>query len=60
MGCEVLLKQARRRRIGSPVHLDVPADAAAGRYRFQRYATSLGLDGTLTPFTGTTDEFEIA
>ncbi|MEU7630906.1 neutral/alkaline ceramidase [Nocardia sp. NPDC049220] len=39
---------------------DVPADAATGRYRFQHYATSLGPDGTLTPFTGTTDEFEIA
>ncbi|WP_405167403.1 neutral/alkaline ceramidase [Nocardia sp. NBC_01499] len=38
---------------------DIPADATPGRYRFQHYADSLSPDGTLHPFTGTTNDFEV-
>ncbi|WP_040773921.1 neutral/alkaline ceramidase [Nocardia pneumoniae] len=38
---------------------NIPFDAAPGRYRFQHYATRLGVDGALYPFTGITDEFEV-
>ncbi|WP_280486137.1 neutral/alkaline ceramidase [Nocardia cyriacigeorgica] len=39
---------------------DIPADAAPGRYRFQHFADRLGTDGSLTPITGTSNEFDIA
>ncbi|MFE7796458.1 neutral/alkaline ceramidase [Nocardia sp. NPDC057440] len=38
---------------------DVPSDATPGRYRLQHYADSLSPNGTLHPFTGTTDEFDV-
>ncbi|MBF6397373.1 neutral/alkaline ceramidase [Nocardia cyriacigeorgica] len=39
---------------------DIPADAVPGRYRFQHFADRLGTDGSLTPITGTSNEFDIA
>ncbi|MFX0573886.1 neutral/alkaline ceramidase [Nocardia nepalensis] len=38
---------------------DIPADATPGRYRMQHFADSLGADGVLRPFTGTTNEFDV-
>ncbi|MBF6298540.1 neutral/alkaline ceramidase [Nocardia amamiensis] len=39
---------------------DIPRDAEPGGYRFQHYATRLGPDGALHPFTGITAEFQVA
>lgn len=38
---------------------DIPLDAEPGHYRFRHYASRLDSDGSLHPFTGTTDEFEV-
>ncbi|NEW38878.1 neutral/alkaline ceramidase [Nocardia cyriacigeorgica] len=38
---------------------DIPGDATPGRYRFQHFADRRGADGSLTPITGTSDEFDI-
>ncbi|WP_280505388.1 neutral/alkaline non-lysosomal ceramidase N-terminal domain-containing protein [Nocardia farcinica] len=38
---------------------DIPADAAAGSYRFVHFADQLAADGGLRPFTGTSAEFTI-
>ncbi|MEV0295865.1 neutral/alkaline ceramidase [Nocardia sp. NPDC050710] len=39
---------------------DIPGDADTGRYRFVHFADSLGTDGALHPFTGTSAEFEVS
>ncbi|WP_433757422.1 neutral/alkaline non-lysosomal ceramidase N-terminal domain-containing protein [Nocardia sp. CA-135398] len=39
---------------------DIPTDATPGTYRMQHFADSLSPDGTLHPFTGTTNEFEVS
>ncbi|WP_194817208.1 neutral/alkaline ceramidase [Nocardia sp. XZ_19_385] len=38
---------------------DIPADAETGAYRFVHFADSLGGDGALRPFTGTSSEFAV-
>ncbi|MFI7669800.1 neutral/alkaline ceramidase [Nocardia sp. NPDC049526] len=39
---------------------DIPTDASSGTYRMQHFADSLSPDGTLHPFTGITNEFEVS
>lgn len=39
---------------------DIPTDATPGTYRMQHFADSLSPDGTLHPFTGITNEFEVS
>ncbi|MEV6772933.1 neutral/alkaline ceramidase [Nocardia sp. NPDC051030] len=38
---------------------DIPADATPGRYRFQHFADQLAADGSLHPFTGLSNEFDV-
>ncbi|MGY4098565.1 neutral/alkaline ceramidase [Nocardia sp. R16R-3T] len=39
---------------------DIPTDATPGNYRMRHFADGLSPDGTLHPFTGTTNEFEVS
>jgi neutral ceramidase len=38
---------------------EIPPDAAAGAYRIKHFGSSKGMDGTLTPFEGTSREFVV-
>lgn len=54
----------RWRREGSAASVvritwDVPAETPAGRYRIQHFGDRLDIDGTVTPFTGTSTEFTV-